>query len=139
MEKSHLKIGDRVRRNSIPSRAGVTSISKEGWTGTIVQLNPTKISYGIKWDNGEETDSTGWECIDLIPKKTIMKKLTNYIKKAVDANTQELLKAGFINGDLMPTYEGEQAIKEILWFANYEALVAKAKEINAEAEAQAKK
>jgi hypothetical protein len=73
------------------------------------------------------------------PKKSIMKKLSNFIKKSVDGNTQELLKAGLINGDLEPTYEGDRELKQIQWFANLDALVARAKEINTEAEAEAKK
>jgi hypothetical protein len=69
----------------------------------------------------------------------MIKKLSNFIKKSVDANTQELLKAGFINGDLEPTYEGLEELKQIQWFANYDALVASAKEHNAAAEAEAAK
>ncbi len=67
-----------------------------------------------------------------------MRKLSNFIKKSVDADTQELLKAGFINGDLEPTSTGEEELKQIQWFANLPALVARAKELNAEAEKESK-
>lgn len=68
--------------------------------------------------------------------KTMIKKLSNFIKKTVNADTQELLKAGLINGDLEPTVEGKNELVQIIWFANLDALVVRAKEINAEAEAK---
>lgn len=72
-------------------------------------------------------------------KSTMIKKLSNFIKKTVNSDTQELLKAGLINGDLEPTTEGKNELVQIIWFANLDALVVRAKEINAEAEADSKK
>lgn len=81
--------------------------------------------------------------VELSPLKsnkiTIMKKLSNFIKKTVNADTQELLKAGLVNGDLEPTDEGIKELTQINWFANLQALVDRAKELNAEAEAESKK
>ena len=67
-------------------------------------------------------------------KHSFMSQLSNYIKKTVDSNTQELLKAEFINGNLEPTSAGMAELSQIMWFVNIEALVARAKEINAENE-----
>lgn len=77
--------------------------------------------------------------LDYYSKIGIMKKLSNFIKKTVDADTQELLKAGLINGDLEPTADGVKVLNEITWFANIKDIVARAKEMNSEAEAQSKK
>lgn len=68
------------------------------------------------------------------PKKTIMNKVSIMMKKLLDADTQELVKAGLINGDLMPTYDGISELNAILFIANKAALVERAHEINAEAE-----
>lgn len=68
--------------------------------------------------------------------KTMIKKLSNFIKKTVDADTQEMLKANMLNGDLEPTCVGINELHAILWFANKDALVARAKEINTEAAAE---
>lgn len=67
------------------------------------------------------------------PKKTVMKKLNNFLKKLVDADTQELLKAGLLNGDLELTCQGIYELQAIMFFANKDAMVARAKEINVEA------
>lgn len=67
-------------------------------------------------------------------KKTFMQKVSIMMKKLLDSDTQELVKAGFLNGDLMPTEEGGVELDAILFIANKAALVERAKEINAEAE-----
>lgn len=84
----------------------------------------------ITW--GSATDNTFFSSFDFIqpiikPKKSIMKTLNNFITKLVDADTQALLKAGYLNGDLLPTCEGIKALEEILFFANKQALVDSAK------------
>lgn len=68
--------------------------------------------------------------------KSMIKKLSNFIKKATDVKTQSLLRAGLINGDLEPTDLGDSELKQILWFANYDALVARSEEIIAELAAE---
>ncbi len=87
--------------------------------------------YGIAFDEATTSNKP--------TKKTIMKRLSNFIKKSVNTDTQELLKAGLINGDLEPTEKGWDVMEEITWFKTYEEIVARAKEINTEAEAEAKK
>lgn len=116
------------------------------WPGTI-----SSVSVNNAWDNYMESfrqmgSLYGYPIYQHYsventnkPKKTIMKTISNYIKKTLNAETQELLKAGLINGDLEPTVSGIYELNQILWFANLAALVTRAKEINAEAEAEAKK
>jgi hypothetical protein len=72
-------------------------------------------------------------------KPTIMKKLSNFITKTVDSNTQELLKAGYINGNLEPTEKGYEKVREIIWFQNLPALTEAAKADNIEEAKESKK
>lgn len=58
--------------------------------------------------------------------KPIMKTLTTMMQKLLDAPTQTLVKAGYINGDLELTNEGNNALMAILFVANKDALVADA-------------
>jgi hypothetical protein len=67
-----------------------------------------------------------------------MKKLSNFLTKTVDSETQLLLKAGLINGDLEPTSEGRDVLTEVLWFQNLEQIVTRAQEIVTEAEKESK-
>lgn len=67
----------------------------------------------------------GWDTAETIkPKKTIMTTLNTMMKKLLDADTQTLVKAGYINGDLELTTEGKQALIEIIFDLNKSALVA---------------
>lgn len=65
---------------------------------------------------------------------TKIKMLNNFIKKLTDAKVQELIKAGYVNGDLKPTTRGLEKLDEILFFANYESLVTEATNENKERE-----
>jgi hypothetical protein len=65
-------------------------------------------------------------------KQTITMKITNLVKKLVDADTQALIKAGYLNGDLELTSQGRAELETIAFTANKEALVALAKEKVAE-------
>ncbi|MCK9369557.1 hypothetical protein M0R04_06590 [Candidatus Dojkabacteria bacterium] len=67
----------------------------------------------------ESTDSKG----------NTMSKLTAMFKVLVDKDTQILKKAGFINGDLELTPEGQSALNAVLFNANKPALVEMAKEV----------
>jgi hypothetical protein len=69
---------------------------------------------------------------------TITKKLGAMMKKLLDADTQALVKAGYINGDLELTTDGMKALTAIIFTANKAALVADANEVIAEAEAETK-
>lgn len=66
--------------------------------------------------------------------KTIMTKLNSMMKRLLDKDTQALVKAGLVNGDLEMTDEGQRALTAILFTQNKDALVAEAKEIIEEAE-----
>lgn len=61
-----------------------------------------------------------------------MKKLNAMMKKLLDADTQKLVKAGFINGDLELTQQGKDALWSILFAANKAELVKLADEVIAE-------
>lgn len=62
-----------------------------------------------------------------INNKKNMKKISNMMKKLLDSDIQDLVKVGFINGDLEITVEGKQALFEILFDTNKPALVELAK------------
>ena len=70
------------------------------------------------------------------PKKTTMEKLNVFIKKLVDADTQLLLKYGYLNGDLMPTEKYKAYLNEQFYLEGMTKVVAKAKEDEAEAKAK---
>lgn len=75
-----------------------------------------------------------------VKKDTIMiKKLGTILKKLVDGDTQKLLKAGLLNGDLELTGRGHEELLNVLFFANKEAMVARADEMIAEDEEASKK
>jgi len=54
--------------------------------------------------------------------------LNTMMKKLLDKNTQKLVKAGYINGDLELTREGNEALTAILFEQNKEELVKLAEE-----------
>ncbi len=68
--------------------------------------------------------------------KTFMSRVSIMMKKLLDVDTQKLVKAGLINGDLMPTHEGFTESAVINFMANKAALVERADEIIAEMEKQ---
>jgi len=59
-------------------------------------------------------------------KKPFMEKITSMFKLLVDSDTQDLKKAGYINGDLELTSEGQKELIAITFAANKAALVAAA-------------
>lgn len=67
-----------------------------------------------------------------------MKKVSNMMKRLLDADTQKLVKAGYINGDLELTPEGHKALNTILFEENKAKLVKMAEEDIAEAEKESK-
>lgn len=68
------------------------------------------------------------------PKKTIMTKLNTMMKKLLDTDTQTLVKAGFINGDLELTSEGRNELWTLIFDQHKAALVEAAKAKIAEEE-----
>lgn len=73
-----------------------------------------------------------------IIKKGFMKKLTTLMKKLLDADTQTLVKAGYINGDLEVTEAGEIALVNLLFMTNKADLVVMAQADLDEAEKEKK-
>lgn len=67
-------------------------------------------------------------------KKSMLFTLNTMMKKLLDADTQKLVKAGYINGDLELTCKGSDALREIAFDKYREDLVKKAEEVIAEAE-----
>jgi hypothetical protein len=64
-----------------------------------------------------------WDC-DIAPrKKPIMSRLNNMMKRLLDSDTQTLVKAGYINGDLELTDKGQEALDSVLFAANKAELV----------------
>jgi len=57
-------------------------------------------------------------------KKPIMKKLNNMMKRLLDADTQTLVKAEYINGDLELTGKGQEALYSVLFADKKADLVA---------------
>lgn len=62
------------------------------------------------------------------PKKTLMNKVSTMMKKLLDADTQTLVKAGYLNGDLDLTDKGKTALNTIVFMANKADLVVSAQE-----------
>lgn len=62
-----------------------------------------------------------------IIKSSIM-KVTNLVKRLLDADTQTLVEAGYINGDLQLTEEGQSELLSLFFVDKKDALVALAKE-----------
>lgn len=92
--------------------------------------------YTIDAGQGEEYEINCWETdIKLINSnnnKTMLKTIGVMMKKLLDADTQKLVKAGFINGDLELTSDGMKALTAVLFDANKAALVAEADIVIAE-------
>jgi hypothetical protein len=63
-------------------------------------------------------------------KKTIMQKLTDYLKLNLSADNQELYKAGYIDGELAPTAKAREFLEYQIFVVNRDAMVLKAKEDN---------
>lgn len=137
---SELKLGDRVK--CVGSFAGWTRC--DGLLGTVIDASRANI--GVQFDkemdghscNGKAIEGHGrWgNARDLIKisNTSIMKKLSNFITKTVDGDTQDLLKAGYINGDLEPTEKAFDKIDELNFFDRRAQLVVSAKEEIAEQE-----
>lgn len=105
----------------------------DGTVGTITKFNKNLEGkhgeYHITFENGVST--TGWKDtgdLELLNKRTIMKTLNIMMKKLLDGDTQTLVKAGYVNGDLELTSEGRDALNSIAFDAHKAALVALAQE-----------
>lgn len=79
-------------------------------------------------------DAIGTRYIQDKPKKTIMKTLTNTLKKVLPGDIQTQYKAGFRNGDIELTQEGVTELLNILAEKFQPELTARAEEIVKEEE-----
>jgi hypothetical protein len=128
------KKGDRVRVTRVMGDDTDRYKLFVGYTTEIVEIQhtPRSFPYYIHTPSGD-TRYMGEEQLELIdenikPKKTLMTKLNTMMKKLLDADTQTLVKAGYINGDLELTSAGRDALNTIVFQANKAALVAMAQE-----------
>ncbi len=71
---------------------------------------------------------------NLINNKTNLMKLNTMMKKLLDINTKKLIKAGILDGNLLLTDLGKEALQAIEVEANKEELLKVADEIIAEEE-----
>ncbi len=137
------KIGDRIKNiGNVGQNSGkegiITDIRIASYMYSPSYFLPQEIV--VRYDDGCEGQCLVSEAKDsyqiINNKKTIMKKLSNFYKKLVDADTQVLVKAGYLNGDLEPTDKAEAAIGEILFFIHKAELIERAKVEIAEDEAK---
>lgn len=124
-------IGDRVRR----ARAGSNCNMHIGDTGVVTGLIPSSGGIFVKADKDGIQNSHTAVNFDLVEHITnypftikLMKTLSIMMQKLLDADTQTLVKAGFINGDLDLTTEGTKALNAIMFQTNKAALVTLAQE-----------
>lgn len=132
-----IKVGDEVKRI-----AGTQHGMEIGDTDIVTEVGETCVSletYGdghlkskLKIINSNGACTVGASA----PQKTMLKKISAFYKKFTDANTQALVKAGYLNGDLEPTSKARAKVADLAFFSNYDALVAAANEEIAEADAE---
>jgi hypothetical protein len=140
---AHYKVGDRFKTDYSPKR----------FKGSILEIIEVLDGYEypyrvkvVKKGEGYESvgytgswkDSGGNDMIIIKNKKTLMTTVTNMMKKFLDADTQLLVKAGFIDSELEITAYGQRALDEIIFDQNKVALVESAKISIAEEEAKNK-
>lgn len=129
-------VGDVVIGNPLANAHYV--ITREGWTGIVKKIlsGDRIVVYGSGIGGSADFDVSS-NCFDLLTKGfdpmekkgDSMTKLTAMFKRLTDKDTQTLRKAGFINGDLELTGDGQQALNAVLFEANKPALVELAKEM----------
>lgn len=135
---SPIKIGDKVRFDRGHHSGYVEAVVVEITSNTIF----TKPADG----NGTKTrcDHVDGRCMTVIkpneqkPKKSFMKTLSLMMKKILDADAQTLVKAGFLNGDLLLTEEGKDALLTMLFDKFKPDLVKEAEAVIAEEEKKSK-
>ena len=91
-------------------------------------------AFGLGDSLQEMVNAIGTRYIEDKPKKTIMKTLTNTLKKVLPGDIQTQYKAGFRNGDIELTQEGVNELINILADKYKAELTARAEEIIKEEE-----
>ena len=90
------------------------------------------------WWNYQISDLDKLELIKT-NKTNFMANLNSMMKRLLDADTKTLIKADFINGDLLLTEEGKDTLAAILFEANKKELVKLAEEKLSEEKKEEKK
>jgi len=117
------KVGDRVKRIS-----GKNYPEHNMKVGNIYTLS----SINGDWITLEGTTSSfNSKHFELVNSKSqnIGMKLNSMMKKLLDPETRKLVKGGLLNGDLLLTNEGEQALQSILVEQHKKELVTIAEEV----------
>lgn len=138
-EPMEYQIGDRIR-NTAEGSSRNKNLWKKGTIYNKAWNGSEGYGYYIRYDDGESgfghiNDYRLLDATELASednKKPFMSKVSIMMKKLLDGDTQKLVKAGFINGDLMLTCEGTEALNAVLFSEHKEALVKLAEEKIAE-------
>lgn len=129
---SKFKEGDRVQAIA-PCDHDSSYIGKKGTVINVYKHISSGLNILVTFD-----DMGSWACEESSLKKinkSIMLKVSIMMKKLLDENTQTLVKAGYINGDLDFTEEGTQALMSLAFSAAKDELVKMAEEKIAEEKA----
>lgn len=127
----NLKLVDET--TSIPTASSSTVTSKSV-KGAIGSFNSGFKNIYYKGVNVYGNDSS----ISLFvgnqpkPKKSMTKVITNLVKKLVDQETQDLIKIGWLDDELVLTEEGRDALLERMFLEKKTELAQEAKELLAE-------
>lgn len=107
------KVGTRIK-NVAYTPDGQRS-DNYGKMGIVDRVSGMECSIYVAYDDGCAGRSDNPAKDYKIIKTSKMKKLGIMMKKLLDTDTQTLVKAGYINGDLELTGEGEDALITLLF------------------------
>jgi hypothetical protein len=119
-----LQVGDRIQNKGNGSAQNQFKFGK---------VTTVYIEYGIKYEDGNvgSGEERHYKLVER-GNKTIMQKVSTMFKLLVNDDTKALKEAGYINGDLELTDEGNNELRAILFAANKAELVKVAKDKLAE-------
>lgn len=126
-----LKIGDKV----VIKTGNRYSESQTGRTGIITADDGTSTPFLVEYDSDKDTHWFSEKCVELINnnKLTMVQKIGILAKKLLSSDTQDLIKAGFLdNATLELTPEGVNELNAINFDTNKAALVTIAQAKNTE-------
>lgn len=131
--KAKFEVGDRIK--NIAGETDLNSNNEKLGRVSQVDFSYSERPYLIKYDDGSEGQG-GENDYKLIKenKKTIMSRISTMMKKLLDADTQKLIQAGFIDSELDLTSEGATQLNIFLFMANKADMVKLAEEAIAERE-----
>lgn len=136
--EQEFKVGDRIQNVSKESAFDKTQGKPNNYLkfGTVISLygqGATLIK--VQYDDGDmgSGEMENYKLVNKI-KKTFMARVSILAKKLLDADTQALIKGGFVDSDLDVTNEGTRQLTAILLIANKAAMVEAANAVIAENE-----